>query len=195
MTQKIKGDIVECGIGRGRSLIAICHIINEWKQGKKVHAFDSFEGFGFINPQDRSFRDPKNGEWSHSPNEKIRHNKKFISRILELHIYEKNFKNVELVKGFVENTLPKHANKIKKISFLNADVDLYSGHTAILENLWTKISKNGIIYFDDIYHKKVKKVPFPGARKAYDYFFAGKRKYIKELICEKRGNLIVQKII
>jgi len=114
MTQKIKGDIVECGIGRGRSLIAICHIINEWKQGKKVHAFDSFEGFGFINPQDRSFRDPKNGEWSHSPNEKIRHNKKFISRILELHIYEKISKTSNWSKDSLKTRYLNMQTKLRK---------------------------------------------------------------------------------
>ena len=53
------------------------------------------------------------------------------------------------MKGYIEKSLLKY-NKFNKVSFIHCDVDLYLPHKAILENLWTKLSKNGIILFDDI---------------------------------------------
>ena len=41
-TLNVKGDILEFGVGRGRSLIATCYLINEYKLNKKFIAFDSF---------------------------------------------------------------------------------------------------------------------------------------------------------
>ena len=75
-------------------------------------------------------------------------------------------------------------------------MDLYNGHISVLENLWKNLSKNGIIYFDDVFPAKIKKLSFPGARIAYDEFFKKiNKKHFKEIIDKKRGNLIVKKII
>ena len=76
LTHKVKGDILEFGIGRGRSLIVTCHLINEYKIKKKFIAFDSFKGFGFINKKDKSYRNPKKGDWSASPKNQFKYNKK-----------------------------------------------------------------------------------------------------------------------
>ena len=195
-TKSLKGDIVECGVGRGRSLIALCYLKNELKLKKKIFCFDSFEGFGFISKNDISPRKPKKGEWSHSPNQKIKYTKNFIKKVIKIHIHKKNFVKYELVKGFVEKTLPIYKKKLKKISFINCDVDLYSGHKSILNNLWDNILKGGIIYFDDIFPKKKNKLSFPGARIAYDNFFKKKNKNeFQEIIDSKRGNLVVKKLI
>jgi hypothetical protein len=204
LTEKVSGDIVEFGVGRGRSLIALCYLINELKNKtkltKNVYAFDSFQGFSYITDKDKSSRNPKEGEWSKSPNENIKYSPKFIKTVLGLHIDESNFKDVKLVKGFVEKIIPQYINKIKTISFINCDVDLYSGHKVILETCWEKLSKNGVIYFDDVYPKKTKKMSlcyendFPGARKAYDEFFKDKKRFCEEHVCSFRGNVIVQKI-
>jgi len=195
-TKNVEGDIVECGIGRGRSLIAICYLKNELKLKKKIYAFDSFDGFGNISKKDQSPRKPKNKDWSHSPNKKIKYTKGFIKKVIKLHIHKDNQVKFELTKGFVEKTLPIFNKKIKKISFINCDVDLYNGHKSVLENLWRNLSKNGVIYFDDIFPKKIKKLSFPGARIAYDEFFKKiNKKHFKVIVDKKRGNLVIKKTI
>ena len=193
-TKNIKGNIVECGIGRGRSLICLCYLKKELNLKKEIYAFDSFGGFKFISKKDNSYRKPKKGDWERSPNQKIKYTKNFIHQVLKFHLFKKNYVKYQLIKGYVENTIPKFKKKIGKISFLSCDVDLFSGHKVILENLWANLSKGGIIYFDDVYPKKIKKLSFPGARLAYDEFFKDKKNLIEEVIDKERGNLVIKKI-
>jgi len=190
-TKKIKGDILEFGIGRGRSVITTCHLIHENKINKNYLAFDSFLGFGNITLKDKSFRNPKEGEWATSPKKQFKYSIKNIKKIVSLHIYNNNFKNVKFIKGFVEDTLPKKIKKINSISFVNLDLDLYSGHKVVLESIFEKLSKYGLIYFDDIIIKD-KNRPFPGAYTAVREFFIKKK--IKKYRCKLRKNLIIQKL-
>ena len=190
-TKKIKGDILEFGVGRARSVITTCHLINENKINKNYLAFDSFSGFGNITSKDKSYRNPKDGEWATSPKKQFRYNIENIKKIISLHIYKNNFKNVKLIEGFVEDTLPKKIKKIKSISFINLDLDLYSGHKVVLENTFEKLSKYGLIYFDDVIPKD-KNPPFPGAYIAVKEFFYKKK--IKKYQCKLRKNLIIQKL-
>lgn len=190
-TVNVKGSILEFGIGRARSVITTCHLINEYKIKKNYIAFDSFEGFGNISSKDKSYRDPKIGDWSCSPKNQFKYTKGNVKKIVSYHIHKKNFQNVKFIKGFVENTLPKEMKKINSISFINLDLDLYSGHKIVLENTWEKLSKNGLIYFDDVIPGR-KSDPFPGAAIAVKEFF--KNKKIKRFICNLRKNLIIQKI-
>ena len=190
-TVNVKGSILEFGIGRARSVITTCHLINEYKIKKNYIAFDSFEGFGNISSNDKSYRDPKIGDWSCSPKNQFKYTKGNVKKIVSYHIHKKNFQNVKFIKGFVENTLPKEMKKINSISFINLDLDLYSGHKIVLENTWEKLSKNGLIYFDDVIPGR-KSDPFPGAAIAVKEFF--KNKKIKRFICNLRKNLIIQKI-
>ena len=145
MTKNVKGEILEFGIGRGRSSIAICHIINELNMKKKFIAFDSFLGFGEIGKNDKSYLNVKSGEWSNSPNNQFKYEKNTIKKIVYDHIFKKNFKKIEYIEGFIENTLLKKIKKINSISFINLDLDLYEGHKAVLNLTYDKLSKNGII--------------------------------------------------
>ena len=190
-TKKIKGDILEFGVGRARSVITTCHLINENKINKNYLAFDSFSGFGNITSKDKSYRNPKDGEWATSPKKQFRYNIENIKKIISLHIYKNNFKNVKFIKGFVEDTLPKKIKKIDSISFINLDLDLYSGHKVVLENTFEKLSKHGLIYFDDVIPKD-KNPSFPGASIAVREFF--QKKKIKKFECKLRKNLIIQKL-
>ena len=46
----IPGDVVECGVGHGRSLIMLAHLVRLLNSDKNLWGFDSFEGF----PEPRS---------------------------------------------------------------------------------------------------------------------------------------------
>lgn len=192
-TRFVKGDILEFRVDRGKSLIIICYLIKELKLNKEFIAMDSFLGFDFISSKDSSYKKTKVGEWSCSPNQNLKYNKTFIQKILKKHIYKNNFKKPDLIKGYVGLKLSKLIKKIKKISFINLDLDLYSGHKNVLSYCWDKLSVNGMIYFDDII-PSLRNAPFPGALLAYKEFFKNNKKQIKEYICPQRKNLIVKKI-
>lgn len=178
MTKNIPGDIVECGIGRGRSLLILCALNyffdkNEGGQ-RQIFGYDSFQGFPQPSIQDNSFRNPKKGDWKSSPSGKYEYTEEFIRTVLnESHIPLDKI-NLKLTKGFFDKSLLKHPDR--PISILHVDGDLYESHKSVLEILYDKISKGGIIIFDDILHEQNKtEDPFPGSKIAVKEFF--KEKY------------------
>ena len=75
-------------------------------------------------------------------------------------------KNVDIIKGDILITLDSYLEKNPhlKISLLHIDVDLYEPSKYILEKLFDKVTKGGIIIFDDY-------GAFAGTNKAVDDFF------------------------
>lgn len=190
LIKNIKGDIVECGVGRGRSLITLLSLnryyesISNNKIRRKIYALDSFSGFPEPTKEDNSSRNPKKGEWSRSPNNEFNYSVENLKKILkkaDLGNLRKNQLNI--VKGFFEKTTKDL--KIKKISILHLDGDLYKSIKDPLENLSKKVVKGGIIVIDDFYLKKNKrsKEDFPGARRALEDFLDENKEFkLKESI-------------
>ena len=121
---------------------------------------------------------------------RYQYNVSFLKKILNIHLHKRNRYPIKFVKGYIENKLPKY-KKLNKISFIHCDVDLYLPHKVILENTWEKLSKNGIILFDDIddgvFSKK-----FPGPVASFKEFFKGKK--IKIYTLKDRKNIFIKKI-
>lgn len=86
-----------------------------------------------------------------------------------MHLNNKGFRNYALVKGDIIKTIPEFLarNSSFKISLLHIDVDVYEPTIVILENLWDKIVKGGILMLDD--YGMVE-----GETRAVDEFFSGK---------------------
>jgi hypothetical protein len=63
-------------------------------------------------------------------------------------------KNVKLIAGFFEDTLPPFVsqNRTKKIAVLHIDCDLYSSTKTILENVGPMLSPDSIIIFDEFFN-------------------------------------------
>ena len=60
-------------------------------------------------------------------------------------------KNVKLVKGYFDVTLPKFLEKFEgDVAFVHIDSDLYSSAKTVLDNLKPRIKKGTIILFDEI---------------------------------------------
>ena len=116
---------LEFGVATGRSINYISKFTDN-----KVYGFDSFEGL------------PEN--WY------SRFKKGHFSREGKL---PKVRDNVELIKGWFDNTLPDFIkNKNKKVSFIHMDADLYSSTKCIFDNLKNYIDNDCIIVFDEIFH-------------------------------------------
>jgi len=57
--------------------------------------------------------------------------------------------NINLIQGWVQNTIPQQIDKIDKIAILRLDMDVYHPTIFTLEALWDKISVGGIVIIDD----------------------------------------------
>ncbi|WP_205097923.1 TylF/MycF/NovP-related O-methyltransferase [Candidatus Nitrosotenuis uzonensis] len=170
MIKNVPGDIVECGIGRGRSLLiisAINEILDENEGGKRhIFGYDSFEGFPEPSEEDSSPRNPQKGEWSSSPSGKYQYTVDFIKKILiEGGSYSDD--RITLVKGFFDDSLLHHPSR--PIALLHIDADLYKSYATVLRLLYEKVSSGGIIIFDD-FTSNSKVESFPGARQAVKEF-------------------------
>ncbi len=178
----LEGDILECGVFKGSSLIKLMtfrKILGEEKK-RKIYGFDVFGKF---------------------PEPKLKKDKKFlknwenkVKKILTLeelnyHLKKKNFKNFELIKGNITNTIPKFLKRKKnlKISLLHLDMDIYEGTSFALNKLFSRVVKNGIIVIDD--YKTVH-----GATIAVDEFLKKNPKYtIKKVKNYKKPSIIIKK--
>lgn len=168
--QGLPGAVVECGLFKGLSFIRFAHLRELFNNpyAYKLIGFDTFAGF----PK-TDFKDDE------------KHRDVFIKTAGEQSIGEDQLwevlrhkgldKNVELIKGDIVETVPQYVkdNPHLKISLLNLDTDIYEPAKIVLENLWDRIVKGGILISDD-YNV------FPGETKVMDDFFKDKNVTIKK---------------
>ena len=173
MIKGVEGDIVECGIGRGRSLLIIAAINSMLveKDGgqRQIFGYDSFEGFPEPTVEDMSPRNPQKGEWSKSPSGRYTYSEEFILQVLESADVSLYDQSITLTKGFFSDSLRSHPER--PISLLHIDSDLYLSYLSVLESLFRRVSPGGIIVFDDFRNEQNHiGEPFPGSRHAVSEF-------------------------
>lgn len=173
--ENIKGDIIECGVGWGRSLFALSLFASIFEADRHIYGFDSFQGF----PQPSSKDDP---ESSNLKEGRYTTEKEGVIKYLVNSGIEPFFidRNITLIEGYFSDTLKKF--DCKEIALLHLDVDLYSSYKETLEYFYPKVVGGGVIAFDE--YQATEK--FPGARKAIDeFFFNKKEKLIKSNIIDR----------
>lgn len=160
----LPGAIVECGVFKGASLsrFAMFRELFENPFSRKIIGFDIFGKFPETSfEQDKSFRQNFiNGAGEESIS------KEQLIKILE---HKGVNKFVELIKGDIVKTIPDYIKKNPqlKISLLNLDTDIYEPAVTILQELYPRIVKGGILILDDY-------GIFPGETKAVDEYFKNK---------------------
>jgi hypothetical protein len=166
----VKGDIYEFGVFKGTGVIkwATFRMASSDKFKRKIFAFDTFGKF----PKSSYSKDKE------FLNEFINDagiNSYSLNKIKQI-IKKKKFENIKFIKGDINKTLIEFIKKNKRasIALLHIDVDIYEPTKCILENLFDKVSKNGIVIFDD--YKK-----FPGETKAVNDFLKGKNYKINKI--------------
>lgn len=161
-TSNVRGEIVEFGIFKGNSFFRWIKFrdLLEQTSSRKIIGFDIFGDFpkaNFEEDKDKlaAFIKETNGGKSIS-----------LEEINELLVKQGLNKNVDIIKGDILITLNDYLDKNPhlKISLLHIDVDLYEPTRHILEKLYEKVTKGGIIIFDDY-------GAFAGTNKAVDDFF------------------------
>ena len=162
--KNIPGEIVECGVYKGGSLILICLIAQMIDLNRAIIGFDTFEdGFDKISKFDLSVKKKKI--------ENLNFEKNFFPSVDDVLDIIKKFKIKEnyfpkLVKGKTQETLLLSENLPNSISFLRLDTDIYEPTADQLDKLYPKLSSGGILHIDDYGH-------CPGVKKAVDEYFKG----------------------
>ena len=156
----LPGEIVECGVMKGVSLIGFCCFreMLESRHSRKIIGFDTFGRFPIpksISEEDKRTIMPFIQAAGDAMSETS----------LDLILKQKGFFNYELVKGDIFATLPDYFNRNPslRIAFLHIDVDLYEPTREVLSRCYERVVPGGIVACDDY-------ALAPGASKAIDEF-------------------------
>ena len=164
---KIEGDIVECGVWKGGSMMLIARKLLQLNDHKRnLFLFDTFEGMSDPNEKDVSAIDNSTASellqkenkfegdnvWCYSSLEEVKSN-----------LEKTNYSNEKIFyfKGKVEDTLPEPS--VGRIALLRLDTDFYESTKHELETLYDLVVPNGIIIIDDYGH-------WSGSKKAVNEF-------------------------
>jgi len=183
----LEGDIIECGVFKGVSLIRLLTFrdFDEQSKIKKIYGFDIFGSFPKpTKDKEHQKRDSMFAKL-HDKNIGLGINFKKLNNSLKI----KGFKNYHLVKGDVTKTIDEFIKRRKnlKISLLHLDLDIYTPTKHTLEALYKFIVKNGIILIDDYSHIK-------GATLAIDEFMTKHKKLkIQKISLKSRPSFIIKK--
>jgi hypothetical protein len=190
--KKIKGDIAEVGVYKGKSLLATALLLKEIGSKKIVYGFDSFSGFPpilSINDKLSRFKDLyekkliSKGQLN-DHYKLIEYNKLLSkSKVDELNISSSNdfsdvnlkllkdkiqylkLDNIKLIEGNFTDTMSKYSYNDKVFMASMFDCDLYESYKISFEFIWPKLVKGGFIFLDEYYSLK-----FPGAKIASNEF-------------------------
>lgn len=158
----IKGDVVECGVWKGGSIMAVLDALNlKNDNSRNIFLYDTFEGMAEPTDVDFSFKgnsakemyQDKQGDWCYSSLDEVKMNISKIDYPSEKIVY---------VKGKVEDTIPEICMP-ESIALLRLDTDWYESTYHELEHLFPKLVKGGIIIIDDYGH-------WSGCKKAVDEY-------------------------
>jgi hypothetical protein len=153
----IEGDIIECGVamaGNFASMILGAVSIPEGKN-RKFWGFDSFQGIQLAGKKDT--QQAGIGDITH--NTDVPYEDLLVSSGITSHSKQQVLNNInkwglsnyeiELVEGWVQNSIPQVNDRINKISILRLDMDVYHPTKFTLDLWWDKISNGGVIIIDD----------------------------------------------
>ena len=179
VTNQIPGDIVECGVWKGGSMMAVAKTLLELNDtSRHLYLFDTFEGMTQPSEHDIDYRgieaskqlvesnkQKEDSIWCYAPIETVKSS-----------VYSVGYdtKKIHFVKGKVEDTIPEQAPS--KISLLRLDTDWYESTRHELNHLFPRISAGGVIIIDD-----------------YGYW-QGTRKAVDEYIVENNITILLNRI-
>ena len=166
VANNISGDIVECGVWKGGSIMAIAYtLIQLSRDDRNLYLFDTFEGMTEPSDKDissvgeyasdllkKSKKEDQKSIWCYSNIEEVR------TSVLSTG-YSRD--KIHFIKGKVEDTIPEQAPKM--ISLLRLDTDWYESTRHELIHLFPRIAPFGVIIIDDYGH-------WQGVRKAVDEY-------------------------
>jgi O-methyltransferase len=163
---RIAGDIVECGVWRGGSMMAVAlALMARGDTSRHLYLYDTYEGMteptavdlahtGEAAATQLARTERGEGVWCEAGLEDVRAN-------LWSTGYPKD--RIHFVQGPVEQTIP--ATLPTHIALLRLDTDWYESTRHELQHLYPLLARHGVLIIDDYGH-------WQGARQAVDEYFA-----------------------
>lgn len=163
----IEGDIVECGVWRGGSMMLAKDLCSDSPNARQFYLYDTFSGMSEPTDDDVSHIEPPARQTYQAPPSEG-HTGWVAASLDEV---TDNFRragllddSVNFIKGKVEETLADEQNLPRRIALLRLDTDWYESTKIELEVLYPRLVPGGVLIIDDYGH-------WAGARKAVDEYF------------------------
>ncbi|WP_239651676.1 TylF/MycF/NovP-related O-methyltransferase [Neosynechococcus sphagnicola] len=172
--KNISGSIVECGVWRGGSMMAVAYTLKTLNDcTRELFLYDTFEGMSTPTSKDvdingyhaKSLLEQSNKK--HSDSVWCIATLEEVSQALRQTLYPERL--VKLVKGKVEDSIPR--NIPERISLLRLDTDWYESTLHELTHLYPRLAQGGVLIIDDYGHWR-------GCRKAVDEYFESTKQNI-----------------
>lgn len=174
----IPGAMVECGVGKGGSVMAVALKLRALDAADRdLHLFDTFAGMTEPGSEDLDYRggtardqymrqkiDDTTTDWCHGSLDEVKG--AVASTGYDAH-------RLHFVEGKVEDTIP--GNAPEQIAVLRLDTDWYQSTRHELIHLYPRLSPGGVLIIDDYGY-------WQGARKAVDEYI---QKYDLKLMLHK----------
>lgn len=167
---RIPGDIVECGVWRGGSMMLAKMARVDASEPRRYHLFDTYAGMtrpldvdvstsGEV-AADKHAKRERDGynSWCYASRDDVEQNLKAVGL---------SDQEMRLIEGPVEHTLLDPANIPRAIGILRLDTDWYESTKIEMNLLYPRLSLGGVLILDDYGH-------WVGARKAVDEYFGDK---------------------
>jgi len=166
----ILGDVVECGVWRGGSMMAAAlTLLSENDTGRRLWLYDTFTGMPRPDKEDIRISDGK-------PAGSLWHPAWAVAGLPEVkrNLFSTGYptSKIKFIPGLVEQTLQQ--TKPDQIALLRLDTDWYSSTKSELEMLYPLLARGGILIIDDYGH-------YQGARKATDEYLGETAKQLKAI--------------
>jgi O-methyltransferase len=165
---QIVGDVVECGVWKGGSMMAVADtLLHLGEVSRDLYLFDTFEGMTAPSDKDLAITgEMAQVQWDSTKNQDDTSTWCYASvDEVKKAVFSVGYPQdkTHFVQGKVEDTLPHHA--LDKISILRLDTDWYESTRHELIHLFPRISVGGILIIDDYGW-------WEGARRAVDEYIA-----------------------
>ena len=162
----IEGDIVECGVWKGGSMMAVAETLNHLQSNKReLYLYDTYEGMSEPTENDKTFKGDDAKELMETDTNKEKNLVWAFSALetVKAGMTSTNYPNekIHYVKGKVEDTIPQTIPST--IAILRLDTDWYESTKHELSHLFTLLVPGGVLILDDYGH-------WVGAKKAVDEY-------------------------
>lgn len=160
----VSGSIVECGVWRGGSMMAVAMtLLEQGDTSRDLYLFDTFTAMPPAGPEDYLANGQK--VFDLSPGDEVPDEYAFLPLDAVRNAMASTGYPVErlhFVPGLVEDTIPSSAPDA--VALCRLDTDYYSSTKHELEHLYPRLVPGGVLIIDDYGH-------FLGAKQAVDEFF------------------------
>ena len=168
LTLEVPGDIAELGVFRGLGLMTWANLLETYCIGdrtKIVYGFDNWKGFTELSDEDHTkLEELQKEEGGFSPGRYFEELRDAIV-LFDSDRFVPWKGRIKLVEGDIETTIPNFVkeNPGVRFSLIHFDCDLYKPTKIALEHLFPKVSRGGVILFDEYSIKD-----WPGETQAVD---------------------------